>query len=89
MINVLENDLVAMHGVSTQQYSCDLVWFLDNCGVVGRWIRHKLLDGILVGTPVLLTIQKHRTNALTVFMKMLSFLGTEDFYTIFIMCLTW
>ena len=63
--------------------------FLDKFGVLGRWIRHKLLDGILVGTPVLLIIQKHRSPSLTTAMKILSFLGTEDFYTIALMCLIW
>uniref|UniRef100_F6R0H1 Phosphatidic acid phosphatase type 2/haloperoxidase domain-containing protein n=2 Tax=Ciona intestinalis TaxID=7719 RepID=F6R0H1_CIOIN len=62
---------------------------IDNFGVGGRWFRHKLLDGILVGTPVLLTIQEHRRPYLTYFMKMLSFLGTEDFYTILFLLLSW
>ncbi|XP_078485928.1 uncharacterized protein LOC108950311 [Ciona intestinalis] len=62
---------------------------IDNFGVGGRWFRHKLLDGILVGTPVLLTIQEHRRPYLTSFMKMLSFLGTEDFYTILFLLLSW
>uniref|UniRef100_H2Y4T9 Phosphatidic acid phosphatase type 2/haloperoxidase domain-containing protein n=1 Tax=Ciona savignyi TaxID=51511 RepID=H2Y4T9_CIOSA len=62
---------------------------IDNFGVAGRWFRHKLLDGILVGTPVLLTIQEHRRPYLTTFMKALSFLGTEDFYTILFLLLSW
>nr|CAB3266031.1 sphingosine-1-phosphate phosphatase 2-like [Phallusia mammillata] len=62
---------------------------IDKFGPLGRWFRHKLLDGILVGTPVLLTIQRHRTKPRTTLMKTLSFLGTEDFYTILFLFLMW
>lgn len=62
---------------------------IDKFGYYGRWFRHKLLDGILVGTPVLLTIQQHRTPLRTKFMKFLSFLGTEDFYTVLLLFLMW
>ena len=34
-----------------------LISFLDSLGPPGRWIRHKLLESILYGTPVLLAIQ--------------------------------
>ena len=43
----------------------------------------------MVGTPVLLTIQRHRTGLRTTIMKTLSFLGTEDFYTILFVFLLW
>ncbi|XP_039272641.2 uncharacterized protein LOC120346916 [Styela clava] len=62
---------------------------IDKLGVAGRWLRHKLLDGILVGTPVLQTIQKHRTPKRTLLMKMISFLGTEDFYTVLFLLIIW
>lgn len=62
---------------------------IDEYGSAGRWFRHKLLDGILVGTPVLLTIQRHRSPARTKVMKFFSFLGTEDFYTILFLFLYW
>jgi len=68
----------------------NVFYFLtDKLGVSGRWFRHKLLDGIMVGTPVLLTIQRHRTGLRTTIMKTLSFLGTEDFYTILFVFLLW
>lgn len=62
---------------------------IDNFGVPGRWLRHKLLDGILVGAPVLTSIQRYRTPARTVLMKMISFLGTEDFYTVLFLAICW
>lgn len=62
---------------------------IDNLGVPGRWLRHKLLDGILVGSPVLTTIQKYRTPKRTSIMKMISFLGTEDFYTVLFLLISW
>lgn len=66
------------------------VWApIDKLGPWGRWFRHTLLDGILVGTPVLLTIQRHRNPKLTSLMRVLSFLGTEDFYTVLYFFLLW
>lgn len=62
---------------------------LDKLGVPGRWLRHKLLDGILVGTPVVVTIQNYRTPLRTAVMKAISFLGTEDFYTVLFLLLYW
>jgi membrane-associated phospholipid phosphatase len=66
------------------------VWApIDKLGPWGRWFRHTLLDGILVGTPVLLTIQRHRNPKVTKMMRVLSFLGTEDFYTVLYFFLSW
>lgn len=62
---------------------------IDKWGCYGRWFRHKLLDGILVGAPVLVTIQRHRTPSRTKLMKFFSFLGTEDFYTVLFVFLYW
>ncbi|XP_078683748.1 uncharacterized protein LOC144917480 [Branchiostoma floridae x Branchiostoma belcheri] len=62
---------------------------IDKLGPYGRWIRHILLESILVGTPVLVSIQKFRTPARTWAMKMISFLGTEDFYTPLVVCMLW
>jgi len=61
----------------------------DKYGSYARWFRHKLLAAILVGEPVLLTIQRHRTPLRTKFMKFLSFLGTEDFFTVLLIFMFW
>ncbi|XP_013421090.1 lipid phosphate phosphatase delta isoform X1 [Lingula anatina] len=62
---------------------------IDKLGPFGRWLRHTLLDAILVGTPVLVAIQKCRTPFRDKLMHFLSFLGTEDFYTPLILLFTW
>ena len=38
-------------------FTFKLFQFLDTLGPPGRWIRHRLLESILYGTPVLLAIQ--------------------------------
>eukprot|EP00731_Ephydatia_muelleri_P038180 Em0674g3a len=58
-------------------------------GNSGRWIRAKLLAGILHGTPVLLHIQNLRTPRLNMIMKMVSFLGEEEFYTPLVAAIVW
>ena len=58
-------------------------------GNSGRWIRAKLLAGILHGTPVLLHIQNLRTPRLNIIMKMVSFLGEEEFYTPLVAAIVW
>lgn len=47
------------------------------------------MAGILTGTPVLLQIQSFRKPAITRFMKFISFLGEEDFYTLLIPFVIW
>jgi len=75
---------------STNEKGKSYVWApIDKLGPWGRWFRHTLLDGILVGTPVLLTIQRHRTPKMTSLMRVLSFLGTEDFYVMLYFFLLW
>ena len=58
-------------------------------GDAGRWIHAKLLAGILHGTPVLLHIQSLRTPRLNMMMKMVSFLGEEEFYTPLVAAIVW
>ncbi|XP_031556967.1 sphingosine-1-phosphate phosphatase 2-like [Actinia tenebrosa] len=62
---------------------------IDKLGVVGRWIRHRLLASILMGTPPLVAIQRMRTPLRTKIMKINSFFGTEEFYTPLVCFLTW
>jgi len=62
---------------------------IDSLGPPGRWIRHKLLESILYGTPVLVAIQQLRTKNFTKFMKFASLLGTEEFYALLLCLLTW
>jgi membrane-associated phospholipid phosphatase len=62
---------------------------IDKLGYYGLWIRHRLLQYILDGTPILLTLQNHRRPWLTSIMSFFSFLGTEDFFTLLIPLLTW
>lgn len=38
-------------------YIYNIIFLLDSLGPPGRWIRHKLLESILYGTPVLVAIQ--------------------------------
>lgn len=53
---------------------------IDKLGPVGRWLRHRLLSSILIGTPPLVALQRRRTPLWTKMMKINSFFGTEDFY---------
>lgn len=62
---------------------------IDSLGPPGRWIRHKLLESILYGTPVLLAIQHLRNKHLTRFMKFASLLGTEEFYALLLTIILW
>jgi len=62
---------------------------IDALGPPGRWIRHKLLESILYGTPVLVAIQQLRTKKFTKIMKFASILGTEEFYAVLLCFLTW
>ncbi|XP_020905233.1 sphingosine-1-phosphate phosphatase 2 [Exaiptasia diaphana] len=62
---------------------------IDKLGVVGTWIRHRLLVSILMGTPPLVAIQRMRTPFGVKMMKLCSFFGTEEFYTPLVCFLTW
>jgi len=62
---------------------------IDSLGPPGRWIRHRLLESILYGTPVLLAIQHLRNRHITRIMKVASALGTEEFYAILFCINTW
>lgn len=53
---------------------------IDKLGPIGRWLRHRLLGSILIGTPPLVALQRRRTPFWTKVMKINSFFGTEDFY---------
>lgn len=53
---------------------------IDKLGPAGRWLRHRLLSSILIGTPPLVALQRRRTPLWTKLMKLNSFFGTEDFY---------
>lgn len=55
----------------------------------GKWIRERLMAGILKGTPVLLRIQALRSPALNSFMKVVSYMGEEEFYTLFGATMVW
>ncbi|EDO34697.1 predicted protein [Nematostella vectensis] len=62
---------------------------IDKLGVVGRWMRHRLLGSILMGTPPLVAIQRRRSPFRTTIMKINSFFGTEEFYTPLVCLMTW
>ena len=62
---------------------------IHRLGHAGRWIRAKLFAGILHGTPVLLHIQNLRTPRLNTAMKVISFLGEEEFYTPLVAAIVW
>ena len=73
------------------EHSSDLKVFppIYRFGYAGRWIRTKLFAGILHGTPVLLHIQNLRTPRLNAIMKVVSFLGEEEFYTPLVAVIVW
>ena len=62
---------------------------IDRLGEVGHRIRSRLLTAILYGTPLLVVVQKYRTPLRDVAMRVFSFFGTEDFYTLLIPILLW
>lgn len=62
---------------------------IDSLGPPGRWIRHRLLESILYGTPVLVAIQNLRTRRITRIMKIASILGTEEAYAVLVCFLVW
>ncbi|XP_057314862.1 probable sphingosine-1-phosphate phosphatase [Hydractinia symbiolongicarpus] len=62
---------------------------IDHLGPPGRWIRHKLLESILYGTPVLLAIQRLRCKYVTQYMHIASILGTEEAYVVLFCFLAW
>lgn len=62
---------------------------IDSLGPPGRWVRHRLLESILYGTPVLLAIQHLRNKHLTRFMRFASALGTEEFYALLLCFILW
>lgn len=62
---------------------------IDRLGEVGHFIRSRLLTAILYGTPLLVVVQKYRTPFRDGAMKVFSFFGTEDFYTLLIPILLW
>lgn len=62
---------------------------IDRLGEAGHRIRSRLLTTILYGTPLLVVIQKYRTPLRDVIMKVCSFFGNEDFYTLLIPILLW
>ena len=69
--------------------SISVVAPIDYMGELGRSIRHHLLNFIEVGQPILVLLQRRRTPSLTKSMRMASFFGTEDFFTIYIIFLQW
>lgn len=58
-------------------------------GKVGRALRDSLMTAIIRGTPVLMQIQSFRSPSITTFMKGVSFLGEEEFYTVLVPFVTW
>ena len=62
---------------------------IHRLGSKGKWIRECLVSKILSGTPVLLRIQALRTPTLDSFMKIVSYLGEEEFYTVFGATIVW
>lgn len=62
---------------------------IDRWGYIGIWIRHQLLECIKIGVPVNLVLQKHRTPFINKIMTTCSFLGSEDFFTLLAMFITW
>jgi len=62
---------------------------IDKLGPVGRWIRHRLLESILIGTPVLVAVQVRRHPIATRILKVASLFGTEEFYGLLVCFLTW
>lgn len=51
----VRNNLCILSCVNNSVFSV----FADKIGPVGRWLRHMLLDAIVVGTPVLVAVQVH------------------------------
>ena len=62
---------------------------IDYCGWFGRSIRHRLLHLIEIGQSLLLLLQRRRTPGLTKWMRIASFFGTEEFFTIYVIFLQW
>ncbi|XP_062511387.1 uncharacterized protein LOC134187287 [Corticium candelabrum] len=62
---------------------------IDRLGEPGHRIRSFFLTAILYGTPLLVVVQKYRSPPRDIFMKVCSFFGTEDFYTLIIPILLW
>lgn len=62
---------------------------IDKLGPIGRWLRHRLLSSILIGTPPLVALQRRRTPFWTKVMKINSFFGTEDFYVPLVVLILW
>ncbi|XP_065059430.1 uncharacterized protein LOC135686946 [Rhopilema esculentum] len=62
---------------------------IDKLGPFGRWIRHRLLASILIGTPVLVAVQVRRHPLATKILRVASLFGTEEFYGLLVCFLTW
>lgn len=80
------------YGNDDKNYDTDIEYVtapIDLLGPPGRWIRHRLLESILYGTPVLVAIQQLRTSRISKFMRLASILGTEEFYAILVCFLIW
>ena len=58
-------------------------------GSKGKWIRECLMAQILNGTPVLMRIQALRTPTLDSVMKIVSYMGEEEFYTVLGATVVW
>lgn len=87
-----ENELNNNHNRMADQNdlkSISVVAPIDYYGTLGRSIRHLLLDFIEVGQPILVLLQRRRSSQLTRMMRIASFFGTEDFFTIYIIFLQW
>ena len=62
---------------------------IHRLGVLGRWVRAKLLAEILRGTPVLVRIQSLRSPWRNAVMQASSFLGEEEFYMLLVALVVW
>lgn len=62
---------------------------IDYCGWYGRLVRHRLLAFIEIGQSLLVLLQRRRSPLMTKWMKIASFFGTEDFFTIYVIFLQW
>ena len=62
---------------------------IHRMGPPGKWLRQKLMSGILQGTPVLLQLQSIRRIQLNKLIMAISFLGEEEFYTLLLTILLW
>ena len=62
---------------------------IHRLGAAGRWLRNRLMAGIVRGTPVLVRIQALRSPWRDSLMQASSFLGEEEFYMLLVPLVTW